>query len=345
MMDVYSPKSLDEAIRLLDEDPGLKLVAGGTDLIPRLNQRLESYDRLCYIRPYPETSGVRTESDGRLFVGASTRLNETAEIPELTPYTALISAATHVASFQIRNQATIGGNILQENRCMFFNNQVHWSDVNHCFKWGGKMCYQFPKSKVCMALFQSDVAPVLIAYGASVRVRGPEGDREIPAEKLYLTWNPKNPKNQKSIAHNEILLGILLPPAEEIGRSAYVRWTLRGTFDFPLLSCAVAVRTENDKVTGCSITFGAAGIKPQSFPAGADAFRGQPLSELPAIAKTLHGEAAKRIQPFRDTHVDGDVRREKAGWLLEAAVAELLSPDNGRNTWFRGSAEPMDSLE
>ncbi|MBQ5950556.1 MAG: FAD binding domain-containing protein [Lachnospiraceae bacterium] len=345
MMDVYSPKTLEEAIRLLDADPGLKVVAGGTDLIPRLNQRLESYDKLCYIRPYPETSGVRTEEDGRLFVGASVRLNETAEIPELAPYTALVSAATHVASYQIRNQATIGGNILQENRCMFFNNQVHWSDVNHCFKWGGNKCYQFPQSKVCMALFQSDVAPVLIAYGASVRVRGPEGEREIPAEKLYNSWNAKDPKNQKSLAHNEILTGILLPPAEEVGRSSYVRWTLRGTFDFPLLSCALAVRTEGDAVTRCGICFGAAGIRPQAFPAGADAFTGLALSELPAAAKGLHAEAAKRIQPFRDTHLDGNVRREKAGWLLEAAVAELLSPDNGKHTWFRGSAELMAPVE
>ena len=316
-MEVKRPETLQEALALLREDKALKIVAGGTDLIPRLNQRLEFHEKLMYIKPYPELCGVRKEEDGRLFVGAYTRLSDVAKEEALKPYGALCEAASHVASYQIRNQATIGGNILQENRCMYFNNQIPWSDVNHCFKWGGGKCFQYPNSKVCMALFQSDVAPVLISYGASVRIQGPDGTREEAVEKLYLSGG------KKALAQDEILLGILLPALTEEDRSAYVRWTLRGTFDFPLLGCAVTMRTEGETVKACSIVFGAAGIKPQPFPAGNEAFTGKTRKELPGIAASLAEEAGKRIMAFRDTHVDGDVRKEKAVVLLRQAAEKL----------------------
>ena len=283
-MKVVRPESLDAAIKLVKEDEQLKLVSGGTDLIPRLNQRLEKHESLCFISPYPELTGVR-RADGRIFIGACTRLAEIDKEP-----------------------------ILQENRCMYFNNQVPWSDVNHCFKWGGAQCFQYPKSKVCMALFQSDVAPVLIAYGAAVRIRGSEGEREMPVEQLYLSGGKKNLK------HDEILTGVLIQEARETHRCAYVRWTLRGSFDFPLLGCVVSMDVREGCASGCRIVFGAAGVKPQSFAAGEEAFEGKSVSELPEIAKSLHEEAAKKIMGFTDTHVDTATRKEKAGWLLEDAL-------------------------
>ena len=316
-MKVFRPGTIAEAVALLSENENMKLVAGGTDLIPRINQRFEKHAELCYIGGYPETSGVKEEEDGRIFVGASEKLSGLEKYPALAGYPALLQAAGRVASPQIRNQATIGGNILQENRCMYFNNQVPWSDVNHCFKWGGQQCYQYPKSKVCMALFQSDIAPVLISCGAGVRITGSEGEREMPVDQLYL------PGGKKNLKHDEIVTGVLLPALADGDTSVYVRWTLRGSFDFPLLGCAVAMNVQDGVCSGCRIVFGAAGVKPQAFPAGDEAFIGKRIEELSAVAETLGEEAGKKIMAFRDTHVDGEVRREKAGRLLKAAVEKL----------------------
>ena len=316
-MKVFRPETIAEAAALLSEDENLKLVAGGTDLIPRINQKFEKHAGLVFIGAYPETSGVREEEDGRIFIGASEKLSGLEKCTALAGYPALLQAAGRVASPQIRNQATIGGNILQENRCMYFNNQVPWSDVNHCFKWGGAQCFQYPKSRICMALFQSDVAPVLIAYGASVRIIGNEGLREMPVGELYL------PGGKKNLKHDEIVTGVLLPALTKGDTSVYVRWTLRGSFDFPLLGCAVVMNVKDGECKDCRIVFGAAGIKPQAFPAGAEAFIGKRIEEFSDIAAGLAEEAGKKIMAFRDTHVDGEVRREKAGVLLKAALEKL----------------------
>lgn len=315
-MIIYRPTSLDEALFLLEKDPGLKPVSGGTDLIPRLNQRLERHPALCLLGNWPEMNNIRTE-EARIFIGARLTLSEIGRHPLLAPFKALRYAANHAASPQIRNQATVGGNILQENRCMYFNNQVPWSDVSRCYKWGGTQCFQYPGSRVCMALFQSDLAPVLMSYSASVRIKGAGGEYEMPIEDLYLAGGKKN------LRHDELLTGVLFPEADSSHRCAYARWTLRGSFDFPLLGCAASMNVLEGKVRNCRIVFGSAGIRPRRFEAGEAAFDGQPAGSLKEIAHTLHEEASKVIMGFTDTHVDSASRKEKAGWLLEDALSSI----------------------
>ena len=313
---VHSAKDLADAAAFLTANPGARIVAGGTDLLPRISQKLESHPALCYVDRLPETSGVRRMEDGSLFVGASVRLWEAAELPELAGYAAVAAAASKVASPQIRNQATIGGNILQENRCMYFNNHVPWSDVNHCFKWGGDRCFQYKKSPECVALFQSDVAPALIAFGALALIYGPEGERRLPVEELYLS------AGRKALAPNEILLGVLLPPLGEGTRSAYARRTIRGSFDFPLLSCAVRARIVDGTVAECDAVFGAAGVRPARLPAAAS-LAGRRAEELPEAAKELLGGVAKVIAPFQDTRVNAPVRVDLAKSTLLEAIEKV----------------------
>ncbi len=317
VMNVSKPENLEEAIRFLSDHPEARIVAGGTDLLPRINQKLESHDTLCYIDDLPEMSGV-VAKDGGVFIGASARLSEIAASKELSGYTALLQAASKVASPQIRNQATIGGNILQENRCMYFNNHVPWSDVNHCFKWGGKRCFQYKSSKECVALFQSDVAPVLIAFDADAVIYGPDGRRNLPVEELYLTAGRKN------IAHNEILLGIKLPALMEGVFSAYARKTIRGSFDFPLLSCAVRLVTGEDRVIkDAKVVFGSAGVMPAVFQAAEDVMVGKKINELTALADTLKPAVSKVIMPFRDTRVNGPVRKDMAKEVFSKAITQI----------------------
>lgn len=317
-MNVSKPQTIDAAVQFLTEHPEAKIVAGGTDILPRINQKLETHKVLCYIDDLPEMFDVRYEQDGTVFVGASIRLAEIPRIKMLSGYTALLQASSKVASPQIRNQATIGGNILQENRCMYFNNHVPWSDVNHCFKWGGKQCFQYKNSKECVALFQSDVAPVLISFEAKAVIQGIKGIREMPIEDLYLKAGLKN------IAHNDILLGVKFPPLSKNEHSAYVRRTIRGSFDFPLVSCAVNIRTDKDIINDCRVVFGAAGVMPAELHAAKEVLIGRKIDELPLLAEELQTGISKIIAPFQDTHVNAAVRKDMARDTFLQAIAKII---------------------
>ncbi|MDD4752158.1 MAG: FAD binding domain-containing protein [Desulfitobacteriaceae bacterium] len=316
-MNVSKPQTIDDAVLFLTEHPDAKIVAGGTDLLPRINQKLEEHAELCYIDDLPEMCEVRAEQDGSIFVGASIRLAEVAEIKILTKYTGFLQAASKVASPQIRNQATIGGNILQENRCMYFNNQVPWSDVNHCFKWGGKQCFQYKNSKECVALFQSDVAPVLISFGAKAVIRGSEGIREMPVKDLYMQAGLKN------LAHNDILLGVKLPPLFKTEYSAYVRKTIRGSFDFPLVSCAVRVCVDANIIKDSRVVFGAAGVMPAELHMSNEVFIGRKIEDLPLLADELQPAVSKIIAPFQDTRINAAVRKDMAKEIFIKAIAQI----------------------
>jgi CO/xanthine dehydrogenase FAD-binding subunit len=318
-MNVTRMESLDSACRFLEENPKAVIVAGGTDLIPRLNQKIESRERLCYLDNLKDLRGIKEEEGGCIFIGALIRLVELSESPFLSNYTAMIKAASKVASPQIRNQATIGGNILQENRCMYFNQAVPWSEINLCYKRGGDKCYQHKNSKECMALFQSDIAPVLIAYGAKAFIYSNDGSREILVSDLYL------PAGKKNIGHAEILLGIKLPPFSGHCLSSYVRKTIRGSFDFPIISCAVFVREENNSIVDIAVVLGSAGVMPAYIKEIPLSFIGKQVSELPQLALRVLDTVAKHVAPFRDTRVNTSVRKDMAKIVFIEAMNEIAS--------------------
>lgn len=318
-MNVNRMESLDSACRFLEENPQAKLIAGGTDLIPRLNQKIESREDLCFLDNLEELRGIKGNDDGHMFIGALTRLVELSKSPFLSNYTALIKAAGKVASPQIRNQATIGGNILQENRCMYFNQAVPWSEINLCYKRGGNKCYQYKNSKECMALFQSDIAPVLIAYGAKALIYSNDNTREIPVSELYL------PAGKKNVGHAEILLGIKLPPFTDHYLSSYVRKTIRGSFDFPLMSCAVFVTEKNEKIVDIAVVLGSAGVMPADIKDISPSFIGKRISDLPQLALGVLDAVAKHVAPFRDTRVNTPVRKDIAKTVFIEAMNEIAS--------------------
>lgn len=327
-MRATKPATLAEAISLLAANPEAKILAGGTDLLPRLNQKLERHDLLCCIEDLPELQGLSQRDDGSICIGASIRLWQLAELAlteapalakasALAGYTAILQAAAKVASPQIRNQATLGGNLLQENRCMFFNNQVPWSDVNKCFKWGGNQCFQYKGSKECVALFQSDLAPAMMAYGAQAVLAGPGGQRRLPLPALYLS------AGRKAIDHAEILTGIELPPLQAGARSAYRRWTIRGSFDFPLVSCAVCLKAEGGIVADCAVVFGSAGVMPKAIDTGP--VIGMPAGNAQGLAEALIPLTSKAVAPFRDTRINAGVRVDMAKDCMKKALAAVCS--------------------
>ena len=144
-------------------------IGGGTDIMPLLKNEVRDDRDFVFLKKIPELH-VLEEKDGELIIGAAMTLTELAESELLNSrYAAIAQAASLTASPQIRNIATVGGNIMQDRRCIYFNQSEHWrSALPLCFKTGGEVCHQIPNSPVCRAIYYSDVATALLMYDAEV---------------------------------------------------------------------------------------------------------------------------------------------------------------------------------
>lgn len=308
--------TLEQVWKYMEECPKSCLIAGGTDRIPRINQGIERCEQIICLDGIDALRSVdETRHDIR--IGALTKLVEITELPILAPYTALQYAASRVASPPIRNQATVGGNLLQETRCIFFNQSVSWRRVDVCYRLGGTRCFQYKASPRCVALLQSDLAPVMLAYGAVLVFESPEGRREMPLSELYLQAGAKNKRPE------EILLEIRLPKPKGTLHSAYARETIRGSFDFPLVSCAVAVETQGERIERASMVIGSAADRPACIEEFA-AMQGKPLHALYERQGEFLAVARKKIMPFRDSRVDASVRKAMGEAVIKSALEQSI---------------------
>lgn len=318
MAKVRKVNSLAEALKLLEEAQELRIVAGGTDFMPQYNHGLVKGENLLCIGDIPELKQIR-EENGWLIIGAGVTLTEVLREEKLKGYLALKQAARKVATPQIRNQGTVGGNLLQENRCMYYNQSISWQrNLNPCYKLGGNKCFQHKRSPECVALFQSDLAPVLIALGAVVTLARSSVTREIPLKDLYY------PAGRKSIRRDELMVAVKIPFPSENQRTYYAREALRGAFDFPLISCAVSVELNEGIMESPYLVLGAASSYPVIVADGAEMLSGRRVDELGSILPELKKVLRKHISPFRDTRVNGVTRRDMGEAVAEEALSKAL---------------------
>ncbi|HSE94047.1 MAG TPA: FAD binding domain-containing protein, partial [Methylomirabilota bacterium] len=235
-----APKSVADAARLVAEHGReAMLVAGGTDLFPNMKRGQFEPKVLVALSGIPELRGVRGDGRQGLSVGPTTTLTAVSRHPEvLRHYPGLATAAGLVSSPQLRNVGTIGGNVCVDTRCNYYNQTYDWRKaIGFCMKKDGDICLVAPGSPRCWAVSSSDTAPVLWSLGARVRLVGAAGERTIALRDLY---------RDDGIDHlakraDEIVAEIVLPPADG-WRSAYLKLRRRGSFDFPVLGVAVALR-------------------------------------------------------------------------------------------------------
>ena len=315
---VIAAHSLEEALQSLRDDPSLYPVAGGTDILPRVNQGIEAHGSYLLLGGIPGLRFVSRTWTG-VRIGALTTLTEIAESSLPDSFRALKEAASRAASSQIRNSGTIGGNLLQENRCMYFNQSVSWRREAGCFKLGGDRCYQYKGSADCVALFQSDTAPALMALGATVVLQSADGSREIPVESLYLPCG----RNNKALEKGELLTEVRIPRLPDLC-SAYVRETVRGSFDFPIVSCAAALQITEGNVTGARIVMGSAGTSPARAQKSEELLIGKTREEARELITEAAQAACRMVMPFCDSRVDGAVRRVMGAEVTEKALRQLL---------------------
>jgi 4-hydroxybenzoyl-CoA reductase subunit beta len=326
-----APKTVPEAVRLFEEaGPDTMLVAGGTDLYPNMKRRQFEPRTLVGLRAIAELRGVEGSARAGLTIAAGTTLTAVARHGEIARhYGAVAAAAGLVSSPQLRNMGTIGGNVCVDTRCNYYNQTHAWRKaIGFCMKKDGDICLVAPGSPRCWAVSSSDTAPALWSLGARVRLVGPRGERTIPLEALYrddgIEYLAKRP--------DEILTHIALPPADG-WTSVYLKLRRRGSFDFPVLGVAVALRMDGESVRDARIVLGAVASEPRAATAAAAALRGERLTA--EVIERVAGLAAGPARPLDNTDFSHPYRKRVTRVFVAralrrlAGVAEAADGDEG----------------
>lgn len=289
------PRSIEEAVQLLSENgPKTRLCAGGTDLFPRMKYGLIRPEAVISLKGIP-VKNPQVAPEGELHLDALMPLAEVARSPLVMKQAPILAeAAFNVGSNQIRQMATLGGNLCLEPRCSFYNQSHTFQFVDPCFKRNGDQCYLLPKGKKCCAVFCGDTASALISLGALVNITGPQGNRELPVEDLY-TGDPLRPID---ISEKEILTDVQLPIYPLSRGSGFGRFSLRGGVEFAALNVAVMLDMGED-MTSClkaRIAVGAVRSAPVRLTGAEAAMEGKHLSKE-RIEEAAHLAAAE-AHPF-----------------------------------------------
>jgi 4-hydroxybenzoyl-CoA reductase subunit beta len=246
--DIDRPKTLDEAATLLARLGGkAKLMAGGTDLLPNMRIEITRPETVISLGAIAAEEPKRL-ADGTIRIDALSKLAALENSPLLAEALPMVAASAHsVAGNQIRQMGTLGGNLCQETRCLYLNQKHDYQFKAPCFKRGGDCCYPFPKNdpSTCWSVYMSDIAPALIALGASVEITGPKGERRAALEDLF-TGSGLAPLALES---GEILRAILVPPMGQGSGWGYHKSARRGGLEFGMAILAVTLGMEPDGKT------------------------------------------------------------------------------------------------
>jgi 4-hydroxybenzoyl-CoA reductase subunit beta len=315
-----APRTIEQAAQALaQEEEQAMLVAGGTDLYPNMKRRQFTPPVLIGLRAISELKHISGSPEYGMRVGAGVTLTTLAEHPVfLQRYPALATAAGSVSTPQLRNMGTIGGNLLLDTRCNYYNQTEFWRhSIDYCMKKDGDVCLVAPGSPRCWAISSADTAPVLVSLDAQVRLVSVRGERVLPVRELFRD-DGMNPYTRLG---DEILTEIILPPADG-WRSVYLKLRRRGSFDFPILGVAIALRFADDgTVAGARITLGAVASHPVEATAAAQLMLGQRLTpELITEVATL---AAKHSKPLDNADLTINYRKQVTPVYIRRALTSF----------------------
>lgn len=255
----YAPKTLSQAVKMLaDHGPEAMLVAGGTDVYPKMKRRQFVPNVLIGLRGIKRLCGIQGSKNKGLVIKAGTTLNEIATHSVIQrAYPGLAKAAGIISTPLLRNMGTIGGNLCLDTRCNYYDQTYHWrQSVGWCLKAPGPKgvildpaapqdhgvpCRVAPASPRCWAVASADTPPMLIALGAQIRLVSVRGERVISVKELYRDDGMR----YLTKAPDEIVTEIIVPPVDGL-KTTYWKLRRREAFDFPALGVAVALKQDED---------------------------------------------------------------------------------------------------
>ena len=255
------------AVALVSGDPKSAFLAGGTTEVDLIRMGVERPDRLVDINRLP-LADVEELADGGIRIGALARMSDVARTPVLSQRFPAISQALLLgASEQLRNMASMGGNLRQRVRCSYFRDGI--SPCNKRVPGSGCSALEglnrghaiLGTSESCIAVHPSDVAVALVAFDAVVRTVGADGEREIPIDDFYLLPGD-TPHVEHPLAHGELIVAIDLPAVSIARRSVYLKFRDRQSYEFALVSIAAAIDVAGGRIAGVRVALGGVGTKP-----------------------------------------------------------------------------------
>jgi 4-hydroxybenzoyl-CoA reductase subunit beta len=339
------PRTIAEAVKIIgDMGPEAQFVAGGTDLYPNMKRRQQTPKTVISVMRLPELNQVTGAGSQGTVIGASVTLTEICENEIIKrDYPVIASAARTISTPILRNMGTIGGNLLLDTRCNYYDQNYEWrKGINFCLKKDGDVCWVAPGSSKCWAVQSSDLVPVMVAIGAKFRLVSTLGDRMVDAAAFYnddgIDYLKKRP--------DELLVDIHLPPPNG-WRASYQKLRRRGAFDFPVLGVAayvrvstrsgsdritnttrpndpVAIAPRTDTVVDAKIVLGGIAPSPIQVSEAARVLIGKPLDEdqIQAAAEAAYVKA----RPLDNTDFVMNWRKQMARQYTIRALEELRTP-------------------
>jgi xanthine dehydrogenase YagS FAD-binding subunit len=290
-------KSVEEAVSLLSTDERDTTIAkaGGMDLLDLIKEGIIAPARIVNLQRIDALRGVQVDDAIGLRLGSLTTLAEIASHAAIRQrYPALAAAAAHAATPQVRNAATIGGNLLQRPRCWYFRNEVFHIARDEVGREQSQYGAIFDNANTTM-VHASTPATALLAYGASVHVVGKSGKPRAIALGDFLLPPDFDRNRDTTLGRDEVVTHITVPPLSANTRAAYHKQTERDSYDWPICDVAVVLTLADRKVTAAKIVAGAVAPVPRRMTASEDLLRGREINE--AIAAEAGRAAARGATP------------------------------------------------
>ena len=316
-----------KAIAAHARDPHLAFIAGGTDLIGLMKDRVTFPERLLDINGLPDMGQIEALPDGGLRIGALARMSDVAASPEVRRrFPVIAEALLFAASGQLRNMASMGGNIMQRTRCAYFRDD----DDPPCNKRRpGSGCSAldgvnrnhaiFGWSDACVATHPSDVAVAFAAMDANVIIRGGSGQRSIPFTEFHRLPDG-TPERDNVLERGELIVAIDVPARIEGRASHYLKLRDRQSYEFALVSAAAAVATDGRRLRSARLALGGVAHKPWRLGAAEAALRGVSLDDSAALTRAIATSFAE-ARPLAHNAFKIELAQRVALRALQAAGA------------------------
>ncbi|HLN86227.1 MAG TPA: FAD binding domain-containing protein [Candidatus Limnocylindrales bacterium] len=324
----HQPRSLKQATKALsDLGNDAMLVAGGTDVYPKMKRGQFTPRHLISLRSLRELNGIRLSKEG-LWIGAGESLTAVSNHRLIAKhFPALAHAAESVSTPQLRNMGTIGGNVLVDTRCNYYDQTFFWRQaVGFCMKKDGDICLVAPGSAKCLAIASSDTSPVLLSLGTLAVMVSPRGERRVKLEDLYrddgIDYSAKE--------RDEILRGLFIP-RESLGRrNVYLKLRRRGSFDFPILGVAATMKIDEHGVCrDVSVVLTAVASAPKVITEATILLQGKKVT--PELVDAVADAAAKAAHPLDNADLDYWYRKRMAKVYTQRALAQVAGMETRSN--------------
>jgi 4-hydroxybenzoyl-CoA reductase subunit beta len=311
------PRTVDEAVSFLSKHASnVRVLAGGTDLIPSMRQKLFEPEYVLDLRSVAEIRGIRQQTSGAVEIGALTALSAIEKSPYLRQhFPVLAESAATVASPVLRNMGTLGGNICLDTRCLWYNQSLTWrKGCGFCIKKDGNICHVAPGGTKCWAAFSGDTPPALLCLNAEIEIASPDRTRRIPLQEFYTG----DGVNYRRLLPTELVTRVFLPAESADYSGVYRKLRVRGSIDYPLAGVAVVMKRSNGHIADARIAMTAVNPAPVLVQKAGELLVGKSIDE--SLAEAAGDIAARTAKPLTTSALTPEYRREMIRVFTKRAV-------------------------